>query len=300
MNTKIIAIVAHDAGGAEVVSSYVRQEKLKCIYAIEGPAVNVFKRKLGEIEIHCLEEAISQADWLLCGTSWQSDLEFNAIKLGRKLGKHSVSFLDHWVNYRERFERQGVINLPDEIWAGDLIAANMAKSIFTDTPVKLIDNPYFIDILRKIGNAKNEHQDRSQNLKILYVCEPIKEHALKQYGDANHWGYTEEDALRFFLDNLYILCDSVEEIVIRPHPSEKSEKYQWVKTKYNFPIVFGGMLSLVKEIVQSDVVVGCSSMAMVIGLLAGKKVISCIPPIGCNYSLPQKDIVMLRDYVNNI
>jgi hypothetical protein len=43
------------------------------------------------------------------------------------------------------------------------------------------------------------------------------------------------------------------------------------------------------------VVVGCESMAMVVGLLAQKKVVSSIPPSGRHCRLPQKNIVHLSE-----
>ena len=38
------AIVAHDAGGAEVLSSYVRQQGLDCLFSLRGPALAIFER----------------------------------------------------------------------------------------------------------------------------------------------------------------------------------------------------------------------------------------------------------------
>jgi hypothetical protein len=68
---------------------------------LEGPALKIFERKLGPIEQMPLDDALRQSDGLLCGTSWQSDIEWRAIELARSRGKPSAAFLDHWVNYRE-------------------------------------------------------------------------------------------------------------------------------------------------------------------------------------------------------
>ena len=37
-----------------------------------------------------------------------------------KQGKKVISFLDHWVNYQERFTRNNNKYLPDEIWVGEI------------------------------------------------------------------------------------------------------------------------------------------------------------------------------------
>ena len=64
----VISICSHDAGGAEILSSYVVQQGLHCIYSLGGPALKIFERKLGPINVMPLEESILKADWLLCGT----------------------------------------------------------------------------------------------------------------------------------------------------------------------------------------------------------------------------------------
>lgn len=285
-----VALVCHDAGGSEVVSSYVRQHSLECAYALAGPALQVFERKLGAIQLLPLEEAISQGDWLLCGTSWQSDLEWHAIELARARGKRSVAFLDHWGNYRERFVRGRALHLPDEIWVGDSTALDMARSVFLSIAVSLVPNPYFMDLKADLAAIPISARKSNIDLGVLYVCEPTAEHALRAHGDERYLGYTEHDALRYFLSNLHALRMPINRIVIRPHPAEAPNKYQWVCKEFDLPIVFGQKSPLLNEIAESDVVVGCSSMAMVVGLLAGKRVISCIPPGGRACSLPQPEI----------
>ena len=290
----MICIVAHDAGGAEILSSYVRACNLHCIYVLAGPAKQIFERKLGFIRSKTLPDAIEQCDWLLCGTSWQSDLEWQAIALARTMAKRSVAFLDHWLNYSERFVRNGVRHLPDEMWVGDSIAHTRASQIFPEVNIRLMGNPYFDDIRRELGKKSRTFKSDSRELKVLYVCEPVSEHALREYGNRWHWGYTEEGAMQYFLSNLSILGAPVNLITIRPHPSETPSKYQWVKEQFDLSIAYGGAKPLLEEIVECDVVVGCSSMAMVVGLLAGKRVISCIPPGGKACGLPQTEIESLQ------
>jgi hypothetical protein len=289
----MLTVISHDAGGAEVLSSYVRQQKLDCLYVLDGPACSIFERKLGALKNLSLVDAISQSESILCGSSWQSDLEFNAIKLARSLGKRSVVFLDHWTNYKERFIRKDALCLPDEIWVGDLIAEQMAKDIFPNLLVRMLDNPYFQDIRQELLETPRKSTAVSAGLSVLYVCEPIREHALMQYGDERYWGYTEEEALRYFLSNIELLDKPIERIVIRPHPSESIGKYQWAEQAFNLPIQCGH-LTLVEEIIESDFVVGCESMAMVIGLLADKPVLSSIPPGGSPCTLPQPEVMHMQ------
>lgn len=289
----MLAVVSHDAGGAEVLSSYIRQRGLSCIYVLDGPALQVFGRKLGAIQTTPLATAIGQASSLLCGTSWQSDLEFNALGLAREAGKHSVAFLDHWVNYSERFTRGTEVRLPDEIWVGDGIAQNIAQAAMPGVAVRLVDNPYFSDIRSELGGLVRSHPPASDSLSVLYVCEPVREHMRRQFGNERHLGYVEEEALTHFLGHINSLNKPVSRVVVRPHPSEARDKYDWAQAQCPVPLVRGGRQTLMQEIVDCDVVVGCESMAMVVGLLAGKRVISCIPPAGRPCVLPYPEIERL-------
>ena len=294
----MICVVSHDAGGAEIISSYVRQYQIDCKFVLTGPAVSIFERKLGKLYIYDLEEAISSSDFLLCGTSWQSDIEWQAISIARKLGKKSAAFLDHWINYRERFIRLGQLHLPDEIWVGDVLAEEKAKTIFPELEVTLVENPYFLDLKLEIDRLDVNRTQLSSSGKILYVCEPIREHALREYGDERYWGYTEEEALRYFLSNIQSLDVKIDQIIVRPHPSESTDKYDWTFKEFDLPIYAGGKEALFEELLRSEIVVGCESMAMIIGMLAGRRVISCIPPGGSPCKLPQPNIEIMQDLIS--
>lgn len=298
-NSEIVAIVAHDAGGAEILASYVAQNNIRYKLVLEGPAINVFKRRFGSVEICTLEEAISACDWCLCGTGWQSDLEWRAIEQAQNAQKRIVAFLDHWVNYRQRFERNGIQLLPDELWVGDVDAERLAREHFPGISIQLVPNPYFIELKQKIADLEMSKGFFSEGgKKVLFVSENISNHARLQYGDERYWGYTEFDAIEYFLENINVLGDPVESVVIRPHPSDISGKYDWLLDKYPGIVNLSGGKPLIEEIVESDIVIGCEGMAMVVGLLAQKKVVSSIPPGGPVCRLPQKDILHLRDLVD--
>jgi hypothetical protein len=289
----MLAVVSHDAGGAELLSSYIRARNIECLYVLKGPALKIFERKLGSIQVLPLEAAISQSTSMLSGTSWQSDLEFDAIAVARALGKRAVAFLDHWVNYRERFTRNSDVRLPDEIWVGDPIALDLAIKALPEVPLRLVDNPYFADLRRELGVLHTTRR-ADDGISVLYVCEPVKEHCRLRFGDERHLGYVEEEALNHFLAHSRCLGNSIARIVVRPHPSEPADKYDWALAQPGIAVTRGGNQTLLQEIVDCDVVVGCESMAMVVGLLAGKRVISCIPPWGRPCSLPYPQIEQLN------
>lgn len=294
----MIAVISHDAGGAEIISSWLSQNSEPFKLVLGGPAVTIFQNKLGEYKNYPLESAIRNSDWVLCGTSWQSSLEKLAIVKAKLAGKRVVAFLDHWVNYHERFVFDGAILLPDEIWVTDLYAQKIANNIFPSLKVVLNPNPYFADLHLKIQSLQPKKIQLGK-YSILYVCEPIREHALLAFGNEFHWGYTEETALGFFLKNINAVGRKVTEIRIRPHPSEIRGKYDWVQQENTLVTEVMSSKSLIEQIVEADAVVGCGSMAMVVALLAKKRVISSIPPGGKPCELPHSEIEHLQDLVHS-
>ncbi len=294
----MIGIISHDAGGAEILSSYVlHQKNLKFSYALEGPAINIFEQKLGSLKIENYQKVVKQSSKILCSTSWESNLEFNAIKLSNSFGKYSVALLDHWVNYKERFTRLDQIILPNAIWVSDSIAKDLAEKIFINNPVRLINN-FFLEDIKKELILNRLSNNIASSSSILYVCEPKRKHAQMQHGDETYWGYTEETALRYFLSNIHSLRLVLEKIIIRPHPSESANKYHWLLNEFRLPIEFSNGKSLVEDVSASDIIVGCESMALVVGLLAEKRVISSIPPGGRGCSLPHRDIEIFQNIVH--
>ena len=291
--TDVVGIVCHDAGGAEVVSEWLLQSGVPFYACLAGPAVNIFQRKFEEYNNTTLEILLSQCDWILCGSSWQSDLEKVAVKRSLELGIFVAVCLDHWVNYEDRFTTDDLITLPSEIWVADRYALKLGAELFPATPIRLIDDPY----LRKIRSDLDAfHMDKiTIDIDILYVCEPIREHAKIKYGDENYLGYTEESALKFFFENVHLLSCQLSNIMVRPHPSDPANKYSWVSrySSASLEVKFGGDQSLISEILRSRIVVGCESMAMVVALVAGKNVYSSIPNEGRDCVLPHEGITRM-------
>ena len=289
-----IAIVCHDAGGAEQISSWLieNNQLFSYLFVIQGPAIKIFNKKGISGRNVSLYDAIKISDLVLCGTSWQSDLEINAIILSNKLKKKVISFIDHWVNYRERYIMDDNIFLPDEIWVSDQFAFERAKLIFHDIPVILQDNYYLMYEKKRYSNMSISYKESiiSNSNNVLYIGEPIAAHANKKLF-MNELGYDEYTAFDYFMGNRHKIASSIEKIIIRPHPSQKASDYEWVYNKYNKnSIIISNEIELVNDLINVDYVVGCESMAMVIALYVGKDVYSSIPPQGRKCVLPQSDI----------
>jgi hypothetical protein len=293
----ICLIVAYDAGGAEILSSYVRQNNQRdYLFVLDGPAIKVFEKKIGLVIISDLQEALLKANWCLCSTSWQSDIEWRAIKQAQTLGVRIIAFIDHWINYSERFVRDNIWHLPDEIWVGDEYARQVAQKIFCNMPVSLVYNPYLKDIKQELTYLKSKEPDKCNIGNILFVSENISGHALLQYGDKSYFGYTELDAFDFLLKHLDCLELTNKSIVIRPHPSDEKDKYDDFLRQYPHDIQVSEESSLLIDILKAEIVVGCQSMALVVAFLAEKRCFSCIP-INMSCHLPYEEIVDLKSCI---
>ena len=115
-----IAIVAHDAGAANLIINWLRdKDDLEHRVCIGGPGSRLWKTEFGQFTNLCIEEVLKEATFLISGTSYSDKKEHRARQLARKHGIRSVGVIDHWVNDTERFVRGGVQVLPDEIWVAD-------------------------------------------------------------------------------------------------------------------------------------------------------------------------------------
>ena len=195
-----IGIVAHDAGGAEIVSSWVKNNPSHYLFALEGPAVSIFQRKIPNLILTPLEETVKNSEYLLTGTSATSNLERNAIALSTKHKKRTISFLDHWINYKYRFTRNDVELLPDEIWVGDDLALEIARTEFPKLKITLVLNPYVKDFLLEFQEkiASNLDDQYLGWTRILFIGENISGNSILVHGIS---GSSDElDSLKFLIE----------------------------------------------------------------------------------------------------
>ena len=89
---KIFFIVCHDAGGAEIISSWLKKKKIKFFGAITGPAKNIFKREKLKFFYRKNLSEIKKIDLVLAGSGWTSKNEVKAIITAKKFKKNLFVF----------------------------------------------------------------------------------------------------------------------------------------------------------------------------------------------------------------
>lgn len=287
-----IGVAAHDAGGAELIAHLVLENSENFIFSLQGPAIQVFRRVLGEIENISLEDLVIKADVLLSGTSWGSNFENSAIQLFHKRKKYVIAFLDHYVNYRERFINNNFSDLPDEFWVTDEFALEKVMEFSNETKVKVVGNPY-LEYQIKSYFSKIEGAPESHTNNVLYLFEPIAKH-VKDWTKED-LGYDEFTAFRYFLENLDKCAPRATKITLRPHPSESSFKYVDLAQKEEPTITISSNLNILDDLIHADVVVGCETMGLILAAALGKRVFSSIPPGGYTHDMPFEGITFIRD-----
>lgn len=290
-----LAVVAHDAGATNLIIGWLKErEDLVLHTCLQGPAISLWSSAFPGWKNDSLTDALSNAAVLLSGTGWGSDLEYEARKMARDMGVPCIGVIDHWVNYTERFVRNGKKILPDEVWVADNYAREEAEKCFHGLSIRQLPNRYLEGMVEQIGVIERPVEKRPV-AHILYVLEPIR----TPWGRDSRPG--EFQALDFFIEHIEKLgleCEA--EIRLRPHPSDPSGKYDtWcMGNDTRHKLYVDASSSLVESIAWADWVVGCETFAMVVALSANRRVVSTIPPWAPPCRLPQKQILHLRNLVS--
>jgi hypothetical protein len=283
---KYIGIVAHDAGGANILASYCRRKPDNYRYLLQGPAKAIFEKTLSIESEDNFGRFVSECHSFICGTSGKSDLERSIFAQARILNKETTAVLDHWINYRERFLLNGKLVLPNNLITVDRNAYQIAKETFPECKIEEINNPY----LEEFYNHYKEltlQKEISYKSEILYISEGFSEH--KEEGKN---GLSKD--LKYFKEFLHakkLLFEPSLALRIRLHPSEDLAKLDQYREIYSDILQSDSSTDLAIDLSRANCVVGVSSMALVLAAFCGIPTFSLlssskeskIPTMGINY-----------------
>lgn len=259
---------------------------------LAGPALGIFSKKITQFDNHAVEalssELASGIDFVLTATSWASDIERECLQWARREGKYSISYLDHWCNYRSRFECGAEIVLPDEIWVGDEDAYDLAMQCFDGHPIRLVPNPYFQDIEYEFSKY-DSLAVRSSGTHVLYVCESIVESGMKLPSG----GLIEYESLNLFFKHLKLIKgEDIVYVRLRLHPAESAEKYDgYLLGDGTVKVEKSQGSSLIEDCLWADWVVGMNTMALIVAKIGKRRVGYCNIGGAKPKSLPQTGLV---------
>ena len=275
------AVIAHDAGAANLIISWIKSWHWPVYAFVDGPALKLWRYTFpNQMICQSIDEALSKSSSVVTGTGWASGLEHLARRKARKYGLPVAAAIDHWVNYKARFEWEGEKIWPDEFWVADQWAAHTAQLYLPSRPIHIFENLYMKSEVAKISCPPEDGT-------LLYVLEPVR----------NNWGRKlqgEFQALDYTLEQLERLPGiPIRKIILRPHPSDPVNKYNFY-LKSESRIKLDCNVTISQSISQADIVIGVESFALPLALAAGRPVFSSLPPWAPPLRLPQEGIRELR------
>jgi len=296
-----IAVVANDAGAARLMASWLKPIDKQLIFCLTGPAYNIFKQQRKVIINNSLHECLFSSKLLISGSGWASNIEHNSRLMASELGIRSIAVLDHWINYNKRFELNGIVRHPDEIWVGDDEAESIANIQFPMIKVIKLENKWINELKSSVEQARKVLRKEEYLFtkgkparNLLFLLEPLRDHST---GKPNH---NEFKALDYMLESLALLAkkkfiaplDEIDSIRLRPHPSEKTDKYDnWIKKyRHLWPLKHDAEVSLERSLALADATFGCETQALVAALECNIPAFSCMPAEIGKCRLPHKDI----------
>jgi len=305
-----VAVCAHDAGAASHLAAWLEPFQPQLRLCLAGPAEPLFNDRLGtgNRNRYNLEDVLEGALVLISGTGWASDLEHRARLLACKRSIPSVAVLDHWVNYRDRFVRDGEEQLPDALWVADADAAILAKAVFPNVPVLHLANHWLeglcnkVRLIRSSRGGDQQFQPRRPARRLLYLLEPIRIPWRESVAGSLEAG--EFQGLRYWLQRLPDLIEqgwvapqhSLEALALRPHPSEPIDKYDdFVAEAAAFwPIKIDNLDRLEESLAWADAAFGCETQGLVAAMACGLHAFSTLPPWAPSCRLPQTSLKHIR------
>ncbi|MCX5829748.1 MAG: UDP-N-acetylglucosamine 2-epimerase [Deltaproteobacteria bacterium] len=229
---------------------------------------------------------LRQYAFVLAGTSISGNLERSFVRKAREQGVPSFSVLDHWCEYRVRFQdSSGYLNaVPDTIFVPDEIAQRDLLDMGIPGRQIVVSGHPALDVAGKAAQYFSEKK-RSQILQqlalkddrdyVLFVSEPVEsDHGSKDLG------YSEFSILERICSTLLQLGKEIRPpLVIKLHPREDSSKYAPMLRAYRALKI----VSVKDEIDRFDLmlsaklVLGISSLLLLEAAVLGLPVYSVIP-----------------------
>lgn len=281
---RVIITVCGDPGGARalvpVLNLLKKNSHIQLINYAYYQAIDILHQHQIEFLplINSVSEEVSlrilkndQINLLITATS-VNDKEWEKyfISSARQLNIFSLSILDFWSNYALRFlDKTGKLNcLPDIITVMDNYAKNeiISENIISSERIMVTGQPALDDLheIREQFSLKMKRVIRShfkvkKNEKLIFFASQ----PLKKYYE-NQLGYHEISILNSLIRVLEEIKISTQQhltLVIRPHPQESTEDYQYYSEHIN--IIVSAECNQREIAMASDLVLGMTSILLV-------------------------------------
>ena len=221
----MIAYGAEDKGVLDYILSLKKIIKKKFFFVRSISEITKVKKKISLV---------------ISGSSYGNSLDQKIIRWSKKNTVISISIVDHWYNFKERFSNK--LNLPDYIILNDKESFKKIKLLFPSIKQKLIiaGNPILFLLKKK------KIQKKKTKKILLFVSEKIPKKFEKQK-------YLFIKQILLFLPKNYRLH-------IKLHPREKNTEYLKLKS-YKLSVFRN--YSLRKLILDPEIIFGIRSILLI-------------------------------------
>ncbi len=308
---KKILVLINDAGGSELLSSMIFEERDRYVWNVvvprKSPAHSIFMKKglkncltlFNPNEIELSDFNAFPCDVIIYNPGWNA-YPINILnKLTRK-GK-TIAILDNWVDYRERFgypAKDWRDNLPDFIIVCDNKAYDLACEYDLPNVVRL-KNYYLSEQLNQFQALAEKRNDSTDTL--LFLSQTVNHTQVRRSykGNFTYVGYYEKDAIAEIVNNFDHLVKhfGIRNIRIRLHPSEKKIRYRNILDRLQglkIKVEHSNDCELLESISNSQVVIGMTSIALFTSYICGKPTFSFIPEKSVKCPLPLPPEICVR------
>jgi hypothetical protein len=277
-----IAFVFSDQAGANActaLAKMVEGKKKITVYSNRNYNGNV-----QQVVYRNEQPSLDKVETVFLGTSHPASsdyFELNCLKEAKQKNIYTISFIDHWINFKLRFtDAQGKTIYPDEIWVVDEKAKQLAiEEGLPAALIKVSGNPYHYYLEHQWKSSwKGKSYFNSLNIKpnafhIVFAPDPLSLRNIKE-----KVGFSEAEALHDILNVISDLNDENICLVVKCHPLQPEEILAKEINKTGWPNV-----SLLKNadslelINAADLVVGFYSNFLLDAKALGKKVVRYFP-----------------------
>lgn len=299
IQNKNVLLAFSDPAGAKAVLSFasVNRNSFKSVVAVSDRIYEFYSDFDFVVETYgnkTNEEWLSDShvDLIITGTSFPLNLEVSLISEATKRNISSFSFIDHWVNFRKRFQIADALVLPSWICVIDQRAFQLAKEEgLPSERILVTGNPYYeflaswktqinrTDFLTKLGLP-------SDALYVLYAPEPISSFGLQE-----KYGFTEIDGINMIYEKMYPILGQNIYIIIKGHPNQNDEVFlDFIIKQSDFRLKYFKNLDINTCSYYAECIFGFFSNSLIEAKIMGKLVIRPLMLLKDNFIDPIKEM----------
>lgn len=278
---KRLAFVFSDQAGANACTALAKMAKHDVTVSLYS---NRNYNNVKDIAPTQKQPLLDEIETVFLGTSHPASsdyYELNCLKEAKQKNVYTISFVDHWVNFKLRFtDAYGETTYPDAIWVVDEKAKQLAiEEGLPAELIKVMGNPYHYYLQRQwkpLWEGKSylgSFNIPTDGFHILFAPDPLSLRNTKE-----KVGFSEEEALHDIQEVVSVFNNKKIYLIIKCHPlqpknilEKQINKAQWSNVSLLQSV---DTLELINT---ADMVIGFYSNFLLDASALGKNVVRYYP-----------------------